>query len=69
MSDHDLQASKRRWATRAEVAQYLGVHPNTVKRWATEGRITTYSVGPRLVRYDLAEIDQMLTPSTAEETN
>lgn len=51
--------SQPRWATRSEAAQHIGVHANTIARWATEGRIREHHFGPRLVRYDLNEIDAM----------
>lgn len=57
--------SERRWATKEQVAQYLGVHANTIDRWRAEGRIRTHHFGPRLVRFDLNEIDAMPT-TTAE---
>jgi len=49
--------TERNWATREQAADHLGVHPNTIDRWRTDGLITGYKVGPRLVRYDLNEID------------
>lgn len=58
----------RRWATREQVAEYLGIHVNTVDNWRTDGRITAYRAGDRLVRFDLNEVDAMLTP-TQQETN
>lgn len=57
--------SDRRWATKDQAAQHLGVHINTIDRWRAEGRIRTYHAGPRLVRFDLNELDAML----ARETN
>ena len=65
-ADHTV--SERNWATREQAADHLGVHPNTIDRWRTEGRITAYRAGPRLLRYDLTEIDQMLT-ATSEDNN
>jgi len=53
--------SERRWATREQAAQHIGVHPNTIDRWRAEGRITGYRAGERLVRFDLNEIDAMVS--------
>lgn len=53
--------TERRWATTREVADHLGVHPNTILRWGAEGRIRRHRIGPRTVRYDLNEIDAALT--------
>lgn len=60
MSDHP------RWATKEQVADYLSVHANTIDRWRSEGRIRTHHFGPRLVRFDLNEIDAMSTPVSQE---
>ncbi|MHC9292024.1 excisionase family DNA-binding protein [Mycobacterium sp. LTG2003] len=60
MSDNEEQCGRRpRWATKTEAAQHLGVHPNTIARWADEGRIRRHRFGPRLIRFDLNEIDAM----------
>ncbi|OMC07084.1 helix-turn-helix domain-containing protein [Mycolicibacterium fortuitum] len=69
MSDNEEHAERRpRWVTRAEAAQHLGVHPNTIARWAGEGRIHEHRFGPRLVRYDLGDLDGMSAPSGREAT-
>ena len=35
----DIQMSDTQFLTRSEVAKLLGVSPNTVTRWAREGRL------------------------------
>lgn len=65
MSDNQ-NSSEPRWATRVKAASYISVHPNTITRWAAEGRITAYRFGHRSVRYDLNEIDAMLVPIDQE---
>jgi len=47
------------FATRLEVADALGVRPETVSRWTSAGIIPAIKVG-RLVRYDLAAIAKHL---------
>lgn len=49
-----------RWATKEEVAEHLRVSVKTVQRMTSRGQLTAYSVGPRLLRYDLSEVDQLL---------
>ncbi|CAA0129305.1 Uncharacterised protein [Mycolicibacterium vanbaalenii] len=56
---------ERRWATKPQAAQYAVVHPNTIDNWVAAGLIRAYKLGPRLVRYDLAEIDAMSTTTAA----
>ena len=54
----------RRWATKPQAAQHVGVHPDTIDAWVAAGLITAYRFGPRLIRYDLNEIDAMATTSS-----
>lgn len=56
----------RRWATKEEVAEHIRVSVKTVQRMTARGELTAHSVGPRLIRYDLNEIDATLTPANAE---
>jgi excisionase family DNA binding protein len=35
-----------------QVAEYLGTHPKTIRRWTAAGRLTAHRVGPRLLRLD-----------------
>lgn len=61
--------AERRWATREQAAEYVGVHVNTFDRWRNEGRIRSYRAGERLVRFDLNEVDAMLGANTQELAN
>lgn len=45
-----------------EAAERAGVHPKTVRRWISEGRIRGYRMGPRFIRVDLDELAAMLEP-------
>ncbi|UVT31616.1 helix-turn-helix DNA binding protein [Mycobacterium phage Mask] len=56
-----------RWATKHQAAQHLGVSIYTLERWVKDRRLTAYRAGPRLVRFDLNELDAMLTPTTSTE--
>jgi len=33
--------------TASDVAQLLGLHPNTVRRWSEKGILKSYRIGPR----------------------
>ncbi|MFI7189932.1 helix-turn-helix transcriptional regulator [Nocardia nova] len=35
--------SRKRWLTRAEAGEYMGVHPRTLANWAAKGRGPRYS--------------------------
>jgi excisionase family DNA binding protein len=52
----------RRYASIAEAARYVGVHPRTIRRHIAAGRLTGFHLGQRLIRVDLDELDQMLAP-------
>lgn len=58
--------TQRRWATEGEASEHARVSGNTLRRWRAQRRITGYKVG-RTVRYDLNEIDAMLTATTTAE--
>jgi len=45
-----------------ETAAYLGVHRCTLREMTATGRLTAYRNGPRLIRYDLNEVDAALQP-------
>jgi excisionase family DNA binding protein len=44
----------------ADVAARLGVHTRTVRRWIAAGLLTSYRVGPQLLRLDADEVDRFL---------
>jgi excisionase family DNA binding protein len=52
-------------ATIVDAAQYVGVHPKTVRRWIARGQLTGLRAGPRLIRVDLNELDVMLLRNAA----
>ncbi len=35
------------WLTVQEVARFLYVHPNTIRKWSDQGVLKCYRVGPR----------------------
>ena len=51
----------RRWASRQETAEHLGVSERTVTYMAADGRVTGYRLG-RTIRFDLNEIDASMLP-------
>jgi excisionase family DNA binding protein len=46
--------------TRAELATRLGVSPGTIYNWTRWGQIRSHKLGPRQVRYVLAEVKEDL---------
>ncbi|MGI8716934.1 MAG: excisionase family DNA-binding protein [Lapillicoccus sp.] len=45
-----------------DAADYAGVVPRTIRRRIADGSLTGYRMGPRLIRVDLAELDNLLRP-------
>lgn len=50
----------RRYATLKQAAAYISVTDRTVRQMIADGRITGYANGPRLIRVDLNEIDDVV---------
>lgn len=48
-------------ATLAEAANTYGVSVKTIRRRISDGTVTGYRVGPRLIRVDLNELESALT--------
>ena len=50
-----------RMLTTTEVADFLDVHPNTVRQWANKGFIHAYRLGPRRDRrFKHEEVEKFL---------
>ncbi len=58
-------APRRRLAPLHDAADYAGVHPRTLRRRIADGALTGYRMGPRLIRVDLNELDELLRPIPA----
>jgi excisionase family DNA binding protein len=55
MIAHDMS----RMVSIATAAEQLEVSQLTIRRWIAAGKITGYRVGPKLIRIDLDELDQL----------
>jgi excisionase family DNA binding protein len=51
-----------RLVTIAVAAQYADVHPVTLRRWIAAGRLPAYRVGPRLLKIDRDELEEIIRP-------
>ena len=52
--------------TTTEAARYLGVHPNTVRRWETQGLLPAYRLGKRGDRrFSRDEMDRFLAQAAS----
>jgi excisionase family DNA binding protein len=55
----DIQMSDTEFLTRSEVAKMLGVSPNTVTRWAREGRLACLVTLGGHHRFDREVVEQI----------
>lgn len=51
-----------RTASIETAATIAGCSPRTIRRYISQGRLSGYRMGPRLIRVDLAEIEALLSP-------
>ena len=51
-----------RLASLATAAAYADVSTRTLRRYISQGRLTGYRVGPRLVKVDLTELEALARP-------
>ncbi len=45
-----------------QAAQFLSCNPRTVRRMVSRGEISAFRIGPRLLRVDLSEPENLLRP-------
>ncbi|ACV79821.1 hypothetical protein Namu_3496 [Nakamurella multipartita DSM 44233] len=50
----------RHLVTIAAAAEFAAVNPRTIRRRISDGTITAYRVGPRILRVDLNEVENKL---------
>jgi excisionase family DNA binding protein len=53
---------RRRLVSLSLAATYADVSTRTLRRYISQGRLIGYRVGPRLVKIDLNELDQLARP-------
>jgi excisionase family DNA binding protein len=46
-------------------SEQYGVSERTLRRYIAQGKITGYRLGPRMIRVDLDEVEQLLKPIPA----
>lgn len=52
----------RQLVSLSAAAAYADVSTRTLRRYIAQGRLTGYRIGPRLVKVDLSELDQLARP-------
>jgi len=54
--------TQKHLASIGQAAEYAGVSTKTIRRRISDGSLTGYRMGQRLIRVDLDELDRMLKP-------
>lgn len=62
MARTSAPATRRRLGSIAQGADRADVSSRTIRRWISQGLLTGYRVGPRLVKVDLNEVDAIARP-------
>jgi excisionase family DNA binding protein len=62
-----MDDTRSRLATRAEVAEYLGVPPKTLTMWAYRGTGPKYAIVGRHARYVWSDVDRWVKTQTREQ--
>jgi excisionase family DNA binding protein len=63
LSHHDPATTRPQRLTSVEnAAHYADVSERSIRRWISQGLITGYRVGPRLVKVDLDDLDNLAVP-------
>ena len=59
VQEHETEISATEFLTRSEVSKLLGVSPNTVTRWAREGRLACLVTLGGHHRFDREVVEQL----------
>lgn len=59
VQEPDIKMSESQYLTRSEVSKLLGVSPNTVTRWAREGRLACLVTLGGHHRFDREVVEQL----------
>lgn len=55
------QGIRRKNLSSAEAAVYLNISLRTLRNWVSDGRIRAKRCGPKLLRFDIDELDRVLS--------
>jgi excisionase family DNA binding protein len=66
-STTQINQSEKKYLSISESAEYLGVHPNTIRNWIRFGTLKAGRVGLRTIRIQKSDLDQLLTTYKAGE--
>jgi excisionase family DNA binding protein len=65
---HSQPAPRRALLTIQQAADEINNSPKSIRRWIAQGRLRAVRVGPRAIRIDRADLDQLITPAGRAES-
>lgn len=65
MPESTAPSLRRRYVSIGDASEYTGLAPRTLRDYITQGRLTGYRVGPRALRFDVDELDELFRPILA----
>lgn len=57
-----MTATRRTYESITQAAERTGVSPRTLRRRISDGSLRAYRLGPRIIRLDATEVDQLMVP-------
>lgn len=54
--------TRRTYESITQAAERTGVSPRTLRRRIADGSLRAYRLGPRILRLDSTEVDQLMVP-------
>ncbi len=54
--------TRRTYESITQAAERTGVSPRTLRRRIADGSLRAYRLGPRIIRLDATEVDQLMVP-------
>lgn len=52
-----------------QAANHVGVHTKTIRRWIADGKLTSYRPSARVIRLDLAELEELINSTASTRWN
>ena len=62
MTTKPNRTTSRHMISLEEAAEIIGCHPRTIRRRISEGQLTGYRMGLRILRVDQTEVENLLRP-------
>lgn len=53
-------SNNRRLYTASEAGEYLGLSEQTIRQWASQGRLPKVKIGGKALRFDIRDLDLLI---------